>query len=173
MPTWIISLISVVVGGVLATGGKFILERRGVAAALAASIHENIAMVERRNYVADFEVMANELREGRGVRVDAFVPSNNSIDPIADRYLDRLGMFDGDLALKITAFYSKLMGIRLDLIRLHTGEFEGNQAAQLKIIEEDIHLWREAEKEGRDAVACLLAISKKNLWGQLWAYLRG
>lgn len=163
MPAWVISLVSVMVGGVIAMLGNVVQdslkhsrEKKSTASALAASIQGSLDMVERRQYIQFFEHNLAALRQGVPLQFGRIVAYENLIDPIAERYLDRLGLFDADLALKIAGFYSNLMGIRLDLQRLHAGELKG---VEVQIIEEDLRLWKQTDTDGREAVARLRKVA--------------
>ena len=110
MPAWVISLVSVMVGGVIAMLGNVVQdslkhsrEKKSTASALAASIQGSLDMVERRQYIQFFEHNLAALRQGVPLQFGRIVAYENLIDPIADRYLDRLGLFDvhGDTVIRV------------------------------------------------------------------------
>ncbi len=116
-------------------------------------------MVKRRGYVESIKAALEKAGNGGPLKIGSFVGKSGQIDPIADRYLDRLGMFGGDLAHKVATFYSNLLGIRLDMERIAQGEFPDDRHLLTSLLDEDLSLWGETEALGLDAVKQLRELS--------------
>jgi hypothetical protein len=152
------AILGAFIGASAAMGSNLLVEaykrhrdRQGAAAALAASIQATIDLARRRGYVGLFNHYVAELRAGRDVKIPTLVKALGQIDPITDRYIDRLGMFGGALSFEIAYFFSVVIGIRLDLERMGAGEFDGNLGGKVHVLTEDLQLWQDAERRGIEA----------------------
>jgi hypothetical protein len=67
-------------------------DRQGTASALAGEIASILYMTEKRGHVALFENALPTLDAGQDVSVPDIAPGREFRDPVADRYLDRLGL---------------------------------------------------------------------------------
>ena len=142
-------------------------DRQGVASALAGEIFAILHMTEKRKYVQSFEFDLAELKAGRDRVIENIIGDTHSkLDPVIDKHIDKLGLLTGKSKTpeRITTFYTFLQGIRIDLSRLATAEFEGKIKEKAFIIEEDLALWKETAILGSDICKELGRISEEKWW---------
>jgi hypothetical protein len=126
-------------------------------------------MAERRKYVELFEDILQKLDAGIDQPIGRITYSREYRDPVADRFVDKLGLLPGDLPELIVRFYAVLSGLRLDLDRMSDGEF--NLQAKAKVLREDLGLWRDNVILGKDLIEELQRVAHR--WRTLWRYLTG
>jgi hypothetical protein len=141
-----------ITGGLMLEAYKRYRDRQGTAMAFAGSIQAIIKTTERRNYVQYFTAMAAAIESGHPARIGKLVDDRDRIDPIADSYIDRLGSLGPKLAGRVVEFYSYQTGIRLDILRLADGEFQNDPNSAVMIIREDLSLWADTERLGRELI---------------------
>jgi hypothetical protein len=125
-------------------------DRQGVASAVAGEIASILYMTNKRGHVGYFERLLPTLDSGLDLEVPiaAIVPRGDYRDPVADKYMDRLGLLPSDYAERIIRFYTLLAGVRLDIKRLTSGEYNGDPSAMASLIREDLQVWAEATQLG-------------------------
>jgi len=153
-------------GGVALEMYKRRRDRQGTASALAGEIASILYMTERRGHVAFFEGLLPTLEAGNAVSVPSIAPGREFRDPVADRYLDRLGLLSSNLPERIVRFYTLVVGVRMDVQRMASGEFADNPSAMAAIIREDLAVWKEAIMLGGEVVTELqnIALPRWRSW---------
>jgi hypothetical protein len=156
----IVALVGVFVGASAAIAGGVALEayrrcrdRQGTASAFAGEISSIFKMTARRNHVATFTNILARLKAGTDVEIPRITQGRDYRDPVADRFLDKLGLLPGDIPERTVQFYSMLSGVRLDIERMADKEFD--RMGKISIIEEDLEIWQDAAKDAEILVADL------------------
>jgi hypothetical protein len=144
-------------------------DTRGTALALAGEIASLLHMAEVRRYVPAFERFLAELREGHDVSIPRITHGRDYRDPVADRYLDKIGYLPGDLPERIVRFYAVLSGIRHDLDRMSSGEVDLQGKANL--IAEDLSLWDDNDDLSEKLIEELRQVGRQPCWHGLTTYL--
>jgi hypothetical protein len=147
-------------GGVALEMYKRRRDRQGTASALAGEIASILYMTEKRGHVALFENALPTLDAGQDVPVPDIAPGREFRDPVADRYLDRLGLLPWNLPERIVRFYTLVVGVRADVQRMASGEFTGKPSSMAAIIREDLAVWKEATLLGSQVVTELQKLSR-------------
>jgi hypothetical protein len=137
-----------IAGGVALEMYKRRRDRQGTASALAGEIASILYMTNRRGHVEYFEALLPTLDGGDDVSIPILAPSGDHRDPVADRYIDRLGLLPSNCAERIVRFYTLLAGVRADVRRLSSDEFKGNPSAMAALIKENLLVWKEATRLG-------------------------
>jgi hypothetical protein len=105
-------------------------------------------MAEKRQTAVHYAQMVSRLEANEDVNFPDITGGDlNKIDPVAEKYLDRIGLLPGNIPERVTTFYTYLRGIRIDIVNLHKGQFEGHQL-QAAIIRADLILWSETVQLG-------------------------
>jgi hypothetical protein len=141
-----------VTGGVALEMYKRRRDRQGTASALAGEIASILYMTKKRGHVEFFQQMLPALDQGQYVSIPVLAPAGDYRDPVADRYIDRLGLLPSNYAERIVRFYTILAGVRSDLQRMASGGFKGNPSAMATVIREDLRVWAEATQLGEEIV---------------------
>lgn len=158
---------AVIFGGFLVEAYRRHRDRQGIASALAGEMAGILHMTEKRKYCQYFETVLRLLNAGQNVSIPKIIggSDNNFVTmfPVMDRYLDKLGLLPGTLPERIVRFYHFVGGIRLDMDRLATNEFDAPGKASL--IREDLDLWKETSSLGEQLVRELRDVAAKTFLG--------
>ena len=166
-----IGALAVMGGGVIAEAYRRYRDRQGIASALAGEIAGLLHMTEKRQYVQFFEGVLPRLESGTDVPIPQFVKSrDNPLDPVIDRYLDRLGHLSGSLPERVVRFYQFVAGIRVDLERITEDGL--NVSFKASLVREDLALWKEAVQLGEQLVRELQEIARTTLSARSSAFMR-
>jgi hypothetical protein len=159
-----------VTGGVALEMYKRRRDRQGAASALAGEIASLLYMTKKRGHVEYFQQLLPDLDGGRDVSVPVLAPAGDYRDPVADRYIDRLGLLPSDYAERIVRFYTLLAGVRGDARRMASGEFKGNPSAMADLIRANLPVWAEATQLGEELVVELRKVATpfRWRWTSLW-----
>ena len=87
-------------------------------------------MTKKRGHVEYFERLLPALEGGQDVSVPVLALAGDHRDPVAESYIDRLGLLPSDYAERIVRFYTLLAGVRGDVRRMASDEFKGNPSAK-------------------------------------------
>jgi hypothetical protein len=167
--TAILAFLGAVLGalltGVATESYKRQRERHGVASAIDGEIRAILEMTRRRKYVEYYAACAKDLRAGNPVAITDTLRRPLTLDPIMASVTDRIGVLGEDLPGQVVTFYTRIMGIRLDLLNLADGKWDGNLDSKRSVIEEDLALWSETAVDAEKLCATLRAIvAEKWLW---------
>jgi len=125
------TLLSIVVGGIIAIGGGFVQricerrhERKSLRAALRAEIQAILAIVERRHYIAALSNLIEAIKGGStnfferriGSRYDIVFRSN----------CGKLGLLPPETAAETVRFYFMVSSVREDLVLLQNASESAN-----------------------------------------------
>ena len=154
------TLAGVFFGGAIGIGGNLIdrwrqrvVERRGVAAAIAAEIESVIHLTDVRGYVESYQGWIDTWKKGErlDIRPASFVdvPAQEAF-PVACANLNAVGHLGPELARDVTKFYNTTSSVRLDLVSVSDPKRPVDECTS--IIEEALTMWRDAEPLGRDLV---------------------
>ena len=89
------AVLGVLLSGVAAESYKRHRDRQGAASAIAGEILAVLNLTEKRNYIAAFIYIAEELEAGRPTKVPDILQRPITLEPVVTAYLDRLGLFGG------------------------------------------------------------------------------
>ena len=153
-----------VTGGLALEGYKRRRDRQGTASALAGEIASLLYMTKKRGHVEYFQQLLPHLDGGRDVPVSVLTPPGDYRDPVAERYIDRLGLLPSDYAERIVRFYTLLAGVRGDVRRMASGEFKGNPSAMADVIRANLPVWAEAMQLGEQLVVELRKVATPIRW---------
>lgn len=134
-------------------------DRCGVASSISGEIAAIIGMAEKRNHVAYFEGLAERAERGEKIVVEPVVhQAEMGIPPVVANTLDRLGLLPGDLPARVVTFYTYVVGVRGDIVRLASGEFADRPKNAANLIRQNLALWRETCALGKSLAADLDAV---------------
>lgn len=142
-------------------------DRQGTASALAGEIASILYMTNKRGHIQFFEQLLPKLERGEDVSVPALAPSGDFRDPVAEKYIDRLGLLPSNAAERIVRFYTLLAGVRADIQRMVAGEFK-DPAAKAYVVREDLQVWAEAAQLGEQLVSELRKIASPRARVHAW-----
>lgn len=145
----LVGALAVVTSGILLEDYKRHRDRQGAASALAGEICSILHMTEQRQYVQAFQGFLARLEAGQQVSVFDIGVTPGKLDPVIEKYIDRLGLLDADLPERIAIFYMQLNGIRLDIANLAAGRWDRDIARKAALIREDLRLWDETASLGQ------------------------
>lgn len=159
-------LVSVVVGGLLATFGGMAtntyLERmrlrrdsRNLALAFKGELTALIALIEERRYVERFEQVIQQIES---TREPFYVPFRIRFkyDRVYDANVDRIGLLKPPLAEQLPLFYTRVNSIMEDLVSLGDGSYTQIDLDQLLRIYRFAHDMLEASQaHGRQIIAAI------------------
>jgi hypothetical protein len=86
-------------------------------------------------------------------------PGGEFRDPVADRYLDRIGLLSSNLPERIVRFYTLGAGVPASIQRAASGEFAGKPANLSALIREDLAVWKEATVLGQEVITELRKVA--------------
>ncbi len=153
--------------GVFAESYRRHRDRQGIASSIRGEISAILDMTKRRNYVATFAQIVADLRAAKPSRVPDILQRPIALDPIISRVAERIGILDGDLPERIVSFYSRLMGIRLDIQKLADGIWDYDLNVKAAVIDEDLGLWAETHGIGMKVCGDLTDVSNEKWFGSL------
>jgi hypothetical protein len=160
---------AVIFGGFLVESYRRHRDLQGIASALAGEVAGILHMTEKRDYPRYLERVLGQLDAGQNVPIPKLIGGSDNnytvatMFPVMDRYLDKLGLLPGTLPERIVRFYQFVGGIRLDLDRLATNEFDAPGKASL--IREDLDLWKETSRLGEQLVRELRDVAATTFLG--------
>lgn len=76
-------------------------DRQGTASAFAGEIASMLYLVERREHVKFFTQVLATLKSGQDVPIPNINQGRDLVDPVADRFLDKIGLLPGDFGSKL------------------------------------------------------------------------
>jgi hypothetical protein len=164
------ALLGAAIGGCAGIVGSlvtYVLQRgrdkQGAASAIAGEIASILDMSEARHYVELFTSFAESFEAGHEPKIPNIIKGrDDELEPVIKIYLDKIGLFGGDLPERIVRYYSVLHGIRFDIERLIDGEYIGHPKNAAWLIRHDLDLWKENETLGRQIVVDLKNMA---IWG--------
>lgn len=159
-------LLSVVVGGLLATFGGLAtntyLERlrqsresRNLALAFKGELTALIALIEERRYVERFEQVIEQIES---TRQPFYVPFRIRFryDRVYDANVDRIGLLKPPLAEQLPLFYTRVNSIMEDLVSLGDGSYTQIDLDQLLRIYRFAHdMLKVSQTHGREIIAAI------------------
>ena len=154
------TLAAVVVGGLIAPVGNIIVgawegrkHRDNLSVARSAEIATILALSERRRYEQLFEGFLEEWKAGRSLDVIPGIhgAENEQGNPVFDGSVNQIGLLGHTVAADVSRFYATLNGIRQDIIAMGHGDIP-NVDHRMKLVEEDLKLWREMKTLGASLV---------------------
>jgi hypothetical protein len=172
MDSFVATLVGSFVGASAAIGAGPLLEsykrhrdRSGTASAIAGEIAAIIDISIKRKHAEGFASFLVPLKKGTDVKIGNIVGFNkDALDPIIESHIGKLGLLPSSLSRKIAAFYTYLQGIRIDLLRLASDEFDGDPSSKAQIIEEDLALWKQTVDLGNSIIQELDKVSSEKWW---------
>ena len=152
------TLAAVVVGGLIAPVGNIIVgawegrkSRKNLSVALSAEIATILAVSERRRYEEFFEGFLEEWKADRNLDISPGIHGiDEGGDPVFDGSVGQIGLLGHTVAADVGRFYSTIKGIRQDI----KADIP-NVAHRIKLVEEDLKLWREMKVLGATLVSRL------------------
>ena len=156
------TLAAVVVGGLIAPVGNIIVgawegrkRRENLSAAFSAEIATILAVSERRRYEQFFEGFLEEWKAGRGLDVNPRIHgADDQGNPVFDGCVNQIGLLGHTVAADVGRFYLTIKGIRQDIIAMGKGDIP-NVKHRIKLVEEDLALWREMKALGESLISRL------------------
>lgn len=126
------------------------LESRSTAQAFCGEIAAIIEMSEKREYVKFANDLIKRMKETGTPEFPNF-GVDEAKDPIFENYIQKLGLFKGELPKNIARFYAQLSGIRVDMRRIPQKHWP-DVPSLTKIIEDDLKLWADTEELGKKLI---------------------
>lgn len=162
----LIGALGLIAAGVLAERYRIHRLRQGTASALSGEIAATLQMTMIRNYVAAFESILQDLEKGIDRKIPSIVDPRlkAELDPVADRHIEHFGALGGTLPERIVTFYTYLRGIRVDLLRLASGEFDNRPDVKAAVIKADLKLWADAVAIATPLVKDLQRVASEPWW---------
>ena len=158
------AIITVIFSGILLESYKRHRDLQGTASAVAGEIYSIIHMTERRRTAAQFAMLLTQLEAGEKVEFPNITGGDPpKIDPVIEKYLDRIGLLPSNLPEGIATFYTYMRGIRIDLVNLSRGEFSDTKT-QAAVIRADLVLWADTVQLGNSLWFDLRTIAAKVWW---------
>ena len=156
------TLAAVVVGGLIAPVGNIIVgiwegrkRRDNLSVALSAEIAAILAVSERRGHEQFFEGFLEDWKAGRNLDVNPEVHGAfDQADPVFVGSVNQIGLLGHTVAADIGLFYTTIKVIRQDIIAMSQGDIS-NVDHRIKLVEEDLRLWREMKTLGESLVSRL------------------
>ncbi len=156
------TLAAVVVGGLIAPFGNIIVgiwedrkRRDNLSAALSAEIAAILAVSERRGHEQFFEGFLEDWKAGRNLDVNPGIHGAfDQADPVFVGSVNQIGLLGHTVAADVGLFYTTIKGIRQDIIAMGQGDIPDVEH-RIKLVEEDLGLWREMKTLGASLVSRL------------------
>ena len=152
MDSGVSALIGAAVGASAAFGSGLLLERfkrqrdrRSTAHALAGSIEAFMEINSLRGYRKAFTEALPAIYSGQRVKLPIW--ESDTLDPVAKRYLDKVGTLSGRHAARVAAIISYPATIRAETIKINNGEYYDEKSGTDVAIAVDL-LWKLVDKEG-------------------------
>jgi hypothetical protein len=155
------TLAAVIVGGLIAPVGNIVVgiwqsgrTRKSLENAIVAEVASTLEMVEKRGHVAHYQSFIDDWKRGHNLNS---LPGIHGLDEgdeetsVFDSLVDRVGELDAETAKGIVQFVGITRGIRHDLRAISRGNVPDVQK-RIQLLEEDIQLWRQAERIGRELI---------------------
>lgn len=154
-------------GVAIGFGGQFFLRskelnerRKSLANAIAAEIEAYLDLMKRRDVETYAQQIININKKGNRhlpkVWISGFEKGAEPF-PVLKSTLSEIGLL-GDANNLVSKFYSQAMAVRITIMSIDEGKYENAIAKDLAVIfEQELKLWKDTVKVGREAVAKLLA----------------
>jgi hypothetical protein len=147
-------------------------EKQSLAAALRGEIKAYLDIVKRRGYLDIAHIYLANFKAGKDgpmpkVQDKDLKPGEilQSMYPIFYTHMKNVEILDEDAAEQLALFYSYCKAIHIDLIKFASGEWDGIPLGyKIKIIEEDLKIWKEAQAIGEKLIDDLSRITAIQRW---------
>ena len=163
----VFGLLGALIGAGAALGADIIrtaysrrVEQRALARTLAATISSIIEMTEQLDYENLVMHWITALNNNQDFVIPDILGNGPVRDPFIDRTLDRVGLLHTNTTSDVIQFFIQLESIRMTLMSVSAGKYDGYPSDKVYILEEVLRLWEETKGLGQKLVRELRAQAK-------------